>query len=172
MPEVRTRRLFLALWPDAGIRRQIERQCRAWQLPAGRRLTDPDDWHLTLHFLGNIGEARVPDIASGAVVAIDRFEVILDQPRLWPRGMAVICASEVPPGLSCLHERLARRLQDLGEVVEPRPYQPHLTLARRAAGAPLPPDSDASIRWPVSSYVLVESTGRPDVRYRVIRSYR
>ena len=42
--------------------------------------------------------------------------------------------------------------------VEKRPFRPHVTLARHAAGA-VPPSETAPLRWPVNGHALVQSAG-------------
>jgi 2'-5' RNA ligase len=59
-------------------------------------------------------------------------------------------------------------LHYLGLAVDPRPYQPHLTLARHAQGS-TPPASFHPLRLPYRDVALVESTGHPKSRYRVRR---
>jgi 2'-5' RNA ligase len=68
-----------------------------------------------------------------------------------------------------LHEELGRRLRQLGLPVDERAYRPHLTLARHA-GRALPPAPPAW-GWRVRGYVLMESTGDPQARYRVLQHY-
>ncbi len=167
----RTQRLFLALWPDHAAKGKIAEHARRWVLPSGCVPYAPVDWHVTLHFIGNVFAERVPDIAAGVGVPLEPFELVLDQPQLWPQGLAVLCASEVPAALQALHDRLGRALRGLNQAVDGRPYQPHLTLARRADAA-IPPSACAPIVWSVRSFALVVSTGRTDQRYEVLRQYR
>ena len=108
----RTRRLFLALWPDEALRAQVDEHSRGWALPSGCLRYSPSDWHVTLHFIGNVPAARVPDISNGVDVALEPFELALDRPQLWARGLAVLCVSEVPAPLQALHDRLRRALEE------------------------------------------------------------
>ena len=166
----RTHRLFLALWPDDAIRQRIAEHSNSWTLPPGCVRYGPADWHVTLHFLGNVATDRIADVAAGVDVPVRRFELVLDRPQLWPRGLAVVCASAMAPGLQALHGRLGQALGELDQAVEPRPYRPHLTLARRA-GAAILPIAPSRIAWPVHGYALVVSTGVPAQRYAVLRQY-
>ena len=166
-----TQRLFLALWPEEEVRAQLAAHTRQWRWPAGGVPYLPADWHVTLHFIGNVGIGQVEGIAAGADVPFQPFALTLDQPQLWPHGLAVLCATGVPQPLQALHGRLGQALCGLGLPVEARPYQPHVTLARRA-GAAVPPGACAPVVWRVCSFALVVSTGDPGQRYRVIRQYR
>lgn len=166
----RTHRLFLALWPDDAVRRGVHEHARAWAMPPGSGRYGPADWHVTLHFLGSVLTQRVPEIAAGVDVPLEPFELVLDQPLIWPRGLAVLCASEVPQALKSLHDRLGRALRGVHQTVELRPHRPHLTLARRADAA-IPPMAPVLVVWPVRSLVLVVSTCQTDHRFEVLREY-
>ncbi len=166
-----TQRLFLALWPEDGVRAQLAAHASQWAWPAGGVRYLPADWHVTLHFIGNVGAGQVEGIAAGADVPFQPFTLNLDQPQLWPHGLAVLCTAAVPPPLQALYDRLGQVLRGLDLPVETRPYQPHVTLARRA-GAAVPPSACAPVRWWVRSFALAVSTGDRDQRYRVIRQYR
>lgn len=166
----RTFRLFLALWPDDALRQAIAEHARGWSLPSDCVRYGPQDWHVTLHFLGSVPTGQVADIAAGMDVPLEPFELALDQPLMWPRGLAVVGAMQVPPALKVLHKRLAEALRALEQAVELRPYRPHLTLARRADGA-VRPTAPVAVLWPVRSFALVVSTGRTDHRYEILRTY-
>lgn len=167
----RTQRLFLALWPEEEVRAQLAAHTRQWRWPVGCARYLPADWHVTLHFIGNVGAGQVEGIAAGADVPFQPFTLTLDQPQLWPHGLAVLCATEMPPPLRALYDQLAQVLHGLGLPVEARPYQPHVTLARRA-GAAAPPTDCAPVLWQAHGYALVVSTGDREQRYRVICQYR
>ena len=166
----RTQRLFLALWPDDEVRPQLADHAGQWSWPAGCVQVLPSDWHVTLHFIGQVASDRVTAIAAKLELPLQPFDLVLDQPRLWPTGLAVLCASQVPSHLLDLHNRLGDTLRGLGLPVEARQYQPHVTLARRADTA-TPPLRPLQVQWRVSAYGLIVSTGNTDKRYRVIRRY-
>jgi RNA 2',3'-cyclic 3'-phosphodiesterase len=114
---------------------------------------------------------------GGADVPLEPFDLVLDQPKVWPHGLAVLCPPELPAALRDLHARLGQALRGLGLALalDARPYAPHVTLARHAAAA-IPPAACAPVRWPVRwpvrGFALVLSTGLKAPRYRVIRQYR
>lgn len=166
----RTQRLFLALWPDDGVRAPLAAHVDLWQWPAGCVRYAPVDWHVTLHFIGDVASEKVDLIANCAEVSFRPFVLQLDQPRLWPRGLAVLCAAEVPLALKMLHDQLGQALGALDVALDPRPFVPHVTLARQAAAA-LAPAVFAPVRWPVTGFALVASTGLKAQRYRVLRHY-
>jgi 2'-5' RNA ligase len=121
--------------------------------------------HLTLHFLGNVPLARVPEIAAALPAPGPAFELRFGTLQAWRGGLVVLCPLAVPPALAALHATLGERLRELGLRVEARRFRPHVTLARHAAGAsPLPPVP--LLRWRAAGAVLVQS--RPEGGYTVL----
>lgn len=167
----RTQRLFLALWPDDYVRQQLATHATQWGWPDGCTRYLPEDWHLTLHFLGLVKVERVLDIVAQAAVPFQPFTLTLDQPMCWPHGLAVLCMSQVPAPLQALHERLGGALRRLELPVEARLYRPHVTIARGATAA-IPPGRPTPVVWQARRYVLVVSTGATSPRYRVIHQYQ
>jgi 2'-5' RNA ligase len=163
-------RLFLALLPDEETQERLVTHANQWKWPAACAQYASAEWHVTLHFIGNVDAGRVGEIAASANVPFRPFELVLDQPKLWPHGMAALCASQVPMPLQALHARLGCALVELELPVETRSYQPHVTLARHAEGA-VPPSPSAPVVWWARSFALVVSTGDRNQRYRVIHAY-
>ena len=163
-------RLFLALWPNDAVRQQLSVHAQHWTWPTGCVRYLSADWHVTLHYIGKVATDQIPDLAAHVDMAVQPFELRLDQPELWPHGLAVLVASEVPAPLHALRQRLGEAVAGLGLPVEARPFRPHVTLARRAKDA-IAPLMSAPVRWRANCYGLVESTGSSDGRYRIIRQY-
>jgi 2'-5' RNA ligase len=150
-----TVRLFLALWPSDATRTALLAHAQAWSWPAGARRTPPERLHLTVHFLGSVEATLVPALREGLELAWQGCELLLDRPQVWPGGIAVIEAGEVPPALASLHARLGERLEGVGVALETRRYRPHVTLARKASGAQPAP---APVRWQAGpGFALVQS---------------
>jgi RNA 2',3'-cyclic 3'-phosphodiesterase len=103
----------------------------------GARWIDPENYHLTLRFIGDIDDALAHEIAlllgRGRRMA---FELRLDGLSSFggrkPRAL-VAAATPIAPllELQAEHERL---LQRLGLEPEGRKYTPHVTLARLRGG--------------------------------------
>jgi RNA 2',3'-cyclic 3'-phosphodiesterase len=152
-----TVRLFIGLWPPPAAHAALLAHADTWSWPAAARRTRPERLHVTLHFLGEVAGEHLPALRQGLAVAWSGCELVLDRPLVWPGGIAVLEASEVPGPLAGLHEALADRLRGLDMPVEARRYRPHVTLARKAAGA-RPPASFAPLRWQAGTgYALVQS---------------
>lgn len=154
-----TARLFLAVWPDAAARQALGDWIAGWRWPPGARPVPADRWHLTLHFIGPVPRARLAGLAPRLQVTAPRFGLVLSEVAHWAGGLLVLvpaAGEPQPDGLRALHASLAETLQAQGLPVEARPYRPHVTLARRAAGAQ-PPAQGLTLRWPAAGYALVES---------------
>jgi 2'-5' RNA ligase len=129
-PQVVMPRLFTAL----EIPRQVGQSLAMMRggLP-GARWIDPENYHLTLRFIGDIDDALARDIA-GLLGRVQRvpFELRLDGLASFggrkPRAVVAAVAPVAPLiELQAEHERL---LQRLGLEPEGRKYTPHVTLAR------------------------------------------
>ena len=164
-------RFFLALWPDADARDALADHALRWGWPDAARRYGESDWHVTLQFLGALPRDRLSELRAGLRVGSEPFELRLDRAELWSRGLAVLGCSEVPAPLQQLHDALAGALTGLGLSPETRRYLPHLTLARSASGARLPPEFPA-ISWTVRGYALVRSTADARWRYDLLQQYR
>ena len=159
--------LFIALWPSPAVRRALAAVQHRWRWPGGAAPTAEDKLHLTLHFLGAVPVSRLSALARAIDLPCPRFTLVFDRAEVWPNRCAVLVASEVPSLLVDLHAVLADSLRRLHWPVEDRPFRPHVTLARKAAGAQ-PPAEPPTLRWPVRGYVLVQSAGG---RYTPIARY-
>ena len=99
----------------------------------GARWIDPENYHLTLRFIGDIDDALARDIA-GLLGRVQRrpFELRLDGLTSFggrkPRAV-VASVTAVAPLLELQAEQ-ERLLQRLGLEPEGRKYIPHVTLAR------------------------------------------
>lgn len=170
-PKKPTVRLFLALWPDDAVRRQLHSIQQGWAWPPDAAPVGADQLHLTLHFLGNVPLERLGEFARA--LAVEAGPVTLElrtaRPRVWPGGIAVLELASTP-ALLRLHASLAGALAGLGWPQEERRYRPHVTLARRAAGARPPAGEPAPAEWHAGTgYALVRSI--PGHGYEVVRLY-
>jgi len=167
MPQsANTGRLFLALWPDDHLRAALVAHQAAWAWPPAARLTPPEDLHLTLHFIGAVPVDRLDEIAAGLALPALRVELALSQAVLWPGGLAMLVSVDVTSSLCTVHADLAHALRRLDLPVEARRYQPHVTLARRAARHVY--RGKTTCRSSDQSYVLAMRDG---AHYTVLRRY-
>ncbi|HEY1780909.1 MAG TPA: RNA 2',3'-cyclic phosphodiesterase [Roseiarcus sp.] len=99
----------------------------------GARWLEPEDYHITLRFIGDIDARTAQDIAEtlGDIrrpKAPVRFEGLSwfggDKPR------AIVAKVKPDPALMDLQAEQERRLRRIGIEPETRKYTPHVTLAR------------------------------------------
>jgi 2'-5' RNA ligase len=161
-------RLFLALWPDAAVRQRLIDALSAWPWPPQAARVPPERLHLTLHYLGEVGDDTVAALRERLPRIPEPFELDFGQTALWPQGIAVLEPLSVPPGLAALHAALAQTLGEIGLRTDDRPFRPHVTLARHAQGTPLPADGPRWA-WPVNGYALVHSVSGPPLSYELLQ---
>jgi 2'-5' RNA ligase len=99
----------------------------------GARWVEPENYHLTLRFIGDVDGAVARDIASllGSV-ARRQFDLRLDGLSSFGgrKPRAIVAAVEPSPPLLELQSEHERLLQRIGLEPEGRKYTPHVTLAR------------------------------------------
>jgi 2'-5' RNA ligase len=154
----RMHRLFFALWPSDEFRAALRPRIQALQPDGVGRPQRPDQWHVTLEFLGPVPESRVAlarDVAAG--VRARPCEVVMDAVEYWRRP-EVLClvAKVVPEALTGLVDQLRAGLAARSFHPESRPFRAHLTLARKVIH-PVSPVTFEPLRWPVADFALVES---------------
>jgi 2'-5' RNA ligase len=173
MTEAQTQRLFFALWPEEGLRKRLAGLAQtACPEGMGRRVL-PENLHVTLAFLGNVtAEVKrcMVEVASG--LTGQAFTLILDRLGYFRRSRVLwVGPAKIPDPLHRLARELHGGLNKCGIPPGHRPYQGHLTLARKVNRVP----SERLIEpfeWEVHGFVLVESLTLPGgVQYQVIRSW-
>jgi RNA 2',3'-cyclic 3'-phosphodiesterase len=99
----------------------------------GARWIDPENYHLTLRFIGDVDDAFAHDIAS-LLDKVNRRGFDLRFEGLAPFGgrkpRAVVAAVAPVPPLIELQAELERLMQRVGLEPEGRKFMPHVTLAR------------------------------------------
>lgn len=132
-------RLFTAIEIDSEARQRIAAQQQRLQddlREASLRWVRPEHLHLTLTFIGEVTD----DLAAAIVKVMHRdiprrpFQIELAGFGVFPsRGAPRALWLGVQRGADevvALQQILAGRLHELGTPLEPRPFSPHLTLAR------------------------------------------
>ena len=168
--ESATARLFVALWPDAGVRAGLAAYRDAWRWPQAARPVADENLHATLHFIGGFVREHVTALVSS--LAAVRAEAPTLQPEaaaIWRGGVAVLTLRG-DQRLLVLHQRVGRALAGLGVALDERPFTPHLTLARKAAGA-VAPAGLPLFDWRATGIALVESVGG-QAPYRLLETWR
>ena len=172
-PTEPTQRLFFALWPRAQGREQLQAVSRGL-LGMRVRQVSAENYHLTLAFAGSVtAEVRhcLEQAADG--ISAEPFSLLIDRAGPWPRPRVVWAGpTPVPPELWSLVGSLRDAFTRCGLAPESRPYDAHITLARKAGKAPERTNFE-SFTWSIGDFCLVESvTAQAGVRYRILRRWK
>ncbi|MBL8429708.1 MAG: RNA 2',3'-cyclic phosphodiesterase [Dechloromonas sp.] len=166
-PKPATARVFFALWPSPEVAERLGTIADNAALAFGGRATRRDTIHLTLAFLGNVAEARLPDLASAAAsVRVAPFAIGIDQLGFWSHNHLIWAGCGTPvAALGELSVQLRKALARAGFRVggEGRDFVPHVTLVRRVPEATAPTErrplpAIAPLVWRNAHFVLVRST--------------
>jgi 2'-5' RNA ligase len=133
----------------------------------GARWIDPENYHLTLRFIGDVDDVIAHEIASMlGRVRREAFKLRVDDLKSFggrkPRALiATMGAAQALLDLQAEHERL---LQRVGLEPDGRKYTPHVTLARLRESSSRQVAEYLSLRapfrsqpFPVSRFVLFSS---------------
>ena len=130
--------------------------------------------HMTLLFLGNVPAHHIENLrAAAARVHGMPFTLHVDRWSCWQKKqVAWAGCSEPPLPLLTLAGQLAERLTEEGLPIELRDFVAHVTLLRKARGAPELPKFE-TFDWPVQEFVLAESQLLPQgAQYKLIGRWR
>ncbi len=131
-------RLFtgLEIPPDIG----HELSGYRWGLP-GARWIDPENYHITLRFIGDVDYAVARDVFSllGDGRRRDPVTITLDQLASFggERPRAVLAKAVATNGLADLQAEQERIVRRAGLPPEKRKFVPHVTLARLRDASPI-----------------------------------
>ena len=164
-------RWFFGLWPDPATGETLAAQARPL-IPPGSRAAHPLDLHLTLRFLGELDpEARRAAEAVGDAVQAGPFRLRIDRAGWFPRARVFWCApTQAPDALLGLVAQLEQGLTAHGFTPEPRPYRPHLTLARKFRGSTELVWGDP-VEWETREFILARGLDGQVPRYAAARRW-
>ncbi|GIF05362.1 RNA 2',3'-cyclic phosphodiesterase [Actinoplanes siamensis] len=144
----------MAVFPPAAAREDLLRR-----LPSGARFTRPAKWHITLAFLGDVPDFRVPELADALTTVPPPPSFPLQLTGAGRFGSAVwVGLGGALPALAALRESVRAALEGAGFGIDSRPFRPHLTISYRSGRGLLPAIGGyAGPEWPVTGFALVES---------------
>jgi len=123
---------------------------------SGGRVTRAEAIHLTLAFLGEVEEKRLPSLQALALKG-KRHALLIDAARYWKHNQIVwVGPKETPAALKDAVDVLNSFLKENQFRTEERPFAAHITLIRRARVPKRIPELPR-IAWPVDEVVLVRS---------------
>jgi 2'-5' RNA ligase len=174
------RRLFVAAALDEASRHAcaaVAERLRARGWPA--RWVPPEQYHLTVAFLGSVPEERLAEIEEAiaeVAVRLAPLEVPLDAVGAFPsplRPRVVWAGPKGPvPAFGTLTGVVRSALVALGFTFDPH-SDPHVTLARADGRSPLPAVAPPRALVPIDTLTVYESITTPaGARYEPLGSIR
>jgi 2'-5' RNA ligase len=158
-------RLFVAVWPADDVLASVARLSRPEV--AGLRWTTPDQWHVTLRFLGECDGDAAVDAFSRLTAPATEAVMGPSTGRFGRRILHVPVA-----GLDDVARAAVEATGALGKPPEDRAFHGHLTLARSRRGdSDLRPLAGQPLAgsWPVTEVLLVASQlGPRGARYETV----
>lgn len=165
-------RLFVGLAVDETVKETLQRlTLRLRAKDDGLRWSTPDQWHVTLVFLGEVDdEARRRLVQELGGVRQRTLTLRMERLGVFERSGILHAEVEVSRELLRLYEVVAAAVGRAGLDVEERPYRAHITLARarnrdgRKSIARLGRSTEQrklNARWEAGEFLLYESQLSP-----------
>lgn len=170
-------RRFVAIGIEPGVRAALDGPLRELRTRwPDHAWTDPEGWHVTLAFLGELPAQRRPEVVRGMVRAANRSaagglprRLSLGHVERFDGRVLVLEVDDDPKGrVAVLGEAIQEELAAADLPVQRRPVRAHLTLARARRGRPVTQELLAATRevvpaglgWPVKQVGLWSSHAR------------
>ena len=165
-----TQKLFFALWPGDKQRQTLAEIQNDLKLAEFSRCTSPEKLHITLHFLGEVQSARIPDLVE--FVEETRFEPFhfdLNLVGVWPRNRIVWCGTiSESDELQTLVNAIQQDSPVESMHSRKKKFKTHITLARKATRRVF--ERIEPIQFMADSISLVRSVPiEGGVRYEIVK---
>jgi RNA 2',3'-cyclic 3'-phosphodiesterase len=175
-------RLFVALdVPDAAVQHLERAVAQVRERHREPRWVPCDRWHVTLAFLGEVGEPQLDPLSERLERAARRhggFSLsFAGAGRFGNRVVWVGLRGDITP-LARLAASVAAAARRAGVPVDDRPHRPHVTLARGRttsldlSGVVTALADYGGPRWRADSFSLVRSRLGPQPVYEVLAGYQ
>ena len=183
-------RLFVATYPPPAACDDLERRLAGLNVATAAaqgvntRLARRDTWHVTLAFLGEVDEERLPDVHTAVGRAVDGWpapQLCLAGGGRFGRGrFTLLWVGVQGEGLAELARQVRRHLKRARLPYDDKPFKPHLTVARpgdRLDRAAVDADRAALAEyrgpaWRVEAVELVRSHLGPKPSYDHLGAWR
>lgn len=171
-------RLFVGIGLPPALAEALARAARTLSAAGTRiRWTPPENLHLTLSFLGQVEPSRLDAIEQAlATLRSSALPLQLDGPGIFPSAGILYVQVKPAPALLSFAEQVFRAMETCGFPREPRPYAPHITLARaKGRIQPLARGQQSPAfhqRFEAREFRLYESLTLPQgAQYRVVHAF-
>ncbi len=174
---------FLAIPVPRQINSAMMKQVKGHRQLQFKRWVHPEDLHLTLVFLGECSVKRLEQVRHEARALVGKWTPFqleltefgsfgrLEQPRIFWIGV------KKQPLLELCREELFKMCQEVGFPLDPRPFTPHITLARKWVGDEdykrfqLENEETFKSSWLVNDIVLYKNQLTEEPKYKVIERF-
>lgn len=170
-------RVFFGLELEATTKLQIA-DWRDRQLACDGRPVPPANFHITLAFIGPLGDGAIERLCGSVEEWLARAPVhgaslALDRTGFWQKpGIYWLGPSAWPKHLELLAQKLGSLASAAGAKRDRNSFQPHITLFRHCVAAPPAPVAIPSISLAYRHFALFESRqGRQGVSYHVLQDW-
>ena len=160
-------RLFVALRPPAAAVADLRAQLPRWP-------SEPERWHLTLAFLGDVVDpAPVDQQLATRLAGTPAFDLRLEGSGTFGRnGPVWVGVAGDLPALHDLAAEVRDAVTDAGVLLERRAYRPHLTVGKRGHPSPARLAGYRGPSWRAHEVELVRSDLGRTVVHTVLERYR
>lgn len=150
-------RYFFALSPDLNSRMQIQHIMKRLPEEQVLKLQTTANLHQTLLFLGQLEQQQIDALIKLTdSLRCPEIHMQFDHLSYWDTPKIFCLTSRAPSTeLFDLVNKLQQIASDADIAVDIKPYQPHITLARKAKGAA--PVAIAPVRFKAQELVLMKS---------------
>ncbi len=149
-------RLFFALEPGEKVRREIHAVQK--KLACSGRKVPPEQFHVTLAFLGMQPAEIIPEVAAIASrMHFSPCSLVLDRLGVFRRaGVLWMGATIIPAALQNFQQTLLDELERADIGYDRKAWKPHLTLYRRLRNSPVIM-ATVPVTWQLNQFSLIES---------------
>ncbi|MEN6356528.1 MAG: RNA 2',3'-cyclic phosphodiesterase [Armatimonadota bacterium] len=131
-------RTFVAVLMDDAIRRRVaEVQSQLKKLAPDVKWVAPENFHITMKFLGNVDEAVLPDVISAVeegAQGFSPFDLAISSVGAFPnpaRARVVwVGSADGREKLAELARSIDKKLVEMGFEKEDKPFKAHITIGR------------------------------------------
>lgn len=165
-------RYFFALWPDKKTADALFQVAEQVVDSDKGKLTQKENLHLTLLYLGHI----TTDFLSNAISAAQKikplpFDLQIDGVNDWSNvKVRYLSLTDSPDPLYVLVRQLNQALLEEGFKPERRSFVPHITVARRSQHQSQA-DEIEPLQWSVQRFCLVCANGDEENKYKIIERF-
>jgi len=145
-----------------------------------RKWVHPQDYHITVQFLGDTPRERIPELTEGLSAAaaehapftLGVHEAGVFGASVSPRILWAGIRGDVD-ALAKLQRSVVSRMETYGFVPEDRPYRPHITIARKFQGdekfsMDIIGSPPVNIQWDVHELVLFRTNLHATPMYEIV----